>query len=304
MFAFESFNESENTVLALGNFDGLHLGHMKVLEKTLEVSKENGLVPAVMLFDEHPKSVIDSKRPPRILTDEARDEKLRSMSLRIIKVSFEKFRNLSPEEFVLTVYCKMNVRAICCGFNYHYGKNAAGNTETLKKSCDQLGIKLFTLDEVDFEGEAVSSTRIRQAIENGSIRKANQMLGREFSYKFEVVKGDERGRLLGFPTINQFFPDDFVTARHGVYASKVMLGSQWYPAVTNIGIRPTVGTESLRSETFIIGFSGDLYGEEIEVYLLDFIRDEKKFSSFNQLAKAMADDAEKAQEIYNKECNS
>lgn len=296
----QKLNSESTTALALGNFDGLHLAHMAVLCKTLETAKEKGLVPAVLLFDEHPKQVLEGKRPPRIMTDEARDELLSDMGFKIIKVSFDDLRNTSPEDFLLNVHCRFNVRAICCGFNYHYGKNASGTVQTLKKSCEKLGITLCAVDEVSFEKEPISSTRIRHEIENGNIEKANQMLGREFSYKIEVVSGDRRGRLLGFPTINQFFPENFVTARFGVYASKVKLSDKWYPAVTNIGVRPTINTKSLRSETCILGFKGDLYGMKIEVFLLSFIREEKKFSSLEELRQAMENDAEKAKEIYKK----
>ncbi|MCM1543934.1 MAG: riboflavin biosynthesis protein RibF, partial [Ruminococcus sp.] len=132
------------------------------------------------------------------------------------------------------------------------------------------------------------------------IKSANAMLGREFSYNLGVVDGDKRGRLLGFPTINQFFPGDFVTPRFGVYASKVCLGGLWYPAVTNIGIRPTVDTQLWRSETSILGFSGDLYGQRVEVFLLDFMRDEKKCSGLSELSKTIRADAEEAMKIYDR----
>ncbi|MCM1364004.1 MAG: riboflavin biosynthesis protein RibF [Faecalibacterium sp.] len=299
MSAFENVTVNAETILALGNFDGLHIGHMGVLNKTLEVANERGLVPVVLLFDEHPKKVITGKRPPMIMPDEVRDDILNKMGFRVAKISFSKFRTLEPLQFLLSVYCRLNVRAICCGFNYHYGVNGSGNVETLKESCEKLGIAVFAQDEVDFEGEPISSTRIRTAIEHGNIKAVNAMLGREFSYKFEVVDGDKRGRLLGFPTINQFFPDGFVIPRFGVYASKVKLGGLWYPAVTNIGVRPTVDTAMWRSETSILGFSGDLYGQHIEVFLLDFMRDERKCSGLGELSKTISADAEKAVEIYN-----
>lgn len=286
------------SVIALGNFDGLHKGHISVLNKALEVAAERELIPVVMLFDKHPKQVISGKRPPMLMTDEARDEKLEKMGFKIVKISFEEFRNLEPRQFLLTIYCRLNVRAICCGFNYHYGIGGSGNVDTMKESSEKLGIEVYAQDEINFDCEPVSSTRIRQTIESGRIKEANAMLGRQFSYKLEVVDGDKRGRLLGFPTINQFFPENFVTPRFGVYASKVKLGGLWYPAVTNIGIRPTVDTQRWRSETSILGFSGDLYGEKIEVFLLDFMRDERKCSGLSELSKTIRADAEKAMEIY------
>ncbi len=298
MFEIENGGLNCDTVLALGNFDGLHRGHIKVLQKALDVSKENNLALSVMLFDEHPKKIISGKRPPMLMTQEKRDEILKKMGFKIVKASFNQFKDLSPEEFLLKIYCKLNVRAICCGFNYHYGKNASGNTETLRESCEKLKIKLFVCDEIDFEGEPISSTRIRKKIENGNIKKANEMLGREFSYKLKVVNGDKRGRQLGFPTINQFFPEDFVNIKYGVYASKVKIGDTWYASVTNVGIRPTVETERPRSETCILDFSGDLYGQEIEVFLLSYIREEKKFDSLHELSKTISRDAKTAKDFF------
>lgn len=301
MSAFEDITLNGNTVLALGNFDGLHIGHMSVLNNALKIAEERGLIPAVLLFDEHPKQVISGSRPPMIMTDNERDSILKKMGFQIIKISFREFRDIEPLQFILTVYCRLNVRVICCGFNYHYGKGGSGNVETMKEYCEKLGVLVYAQDEIDFEGETVSSTRIRKAIESGSIASANAMLGRQFSYKLEVVDGDKRGRMLGFPTINQFFPDEFVIPRFGVYASKVRLGNLWYPAVTNIGIRPTVDTQKWRSETSILGFSGDLYGQLIEVFLLEFIRDERKCSGLSELSKTIKADADRAIEIYNNE---
>lgn len=301
MSAFEDITLNGNTVLALGNFDGLHIGHMSVLNNALKIAEERGLIPAVLLFDEHPKQVISGSRPPMIMTDNERDSILKKMGFQIIKISFREFRDIEPLQFILTVYCRLNVRVICCGFNYHYGKGGSGNVETMKEYCEKLGVLVYAQDEIDFEGETVSSTRIRKAIESGSIASANAMLGRQFSYKLEVVDGDKRGRMLGFPTINQFFPDEFVIPRFGVYASKVRLGNLWYPAVTNIGIRPTVDTKKWRSETSILGFSGDLYGQLIEVFLLEFIRDERKCSGLSELSKTIKADADRAIEIYNNE---
>lgn len=299
MLSFENREPGADTVLALGNFDGLHIGHMQVLKKALEISKQRGLEAAVLLFDEHPKKLLDGKRPPMLMTDEKKESELKRLGFRIIKVSFAQFRNLSAKEFVLTIYCKLNVRAICCGFNYHYGKGGEGNAETLKVSCEKLGVLLCTLGEVDYKGEPVSSTRIRFAIESGEIEDANAMLGRQFCFDFKVVHGNELGRAFGFPTINQPFPEEFVVPRRGVYCSETTVGSYSYAAVTNIGVKPTIGEENTPSgETNIIGFSGNLYGEKVEVKLTHFIRDEKKFDSYDELKKQISLDCDFAQRYY------
>ena len=291
------------TALALGNFDGLHGGHTSVLEAALSKAKEKDLVPAVLLFDEHPKKILFGKRPPMLMTEEMKNECFEQMGFSIVTVSFEQAKDLSPKEFLTLIKKELNVRVICCGYDYRFGKGAAGSVETLTELCTEFGIELFAVEEKKFDGGAISSTRIRAEIEKGNIEKANAMLGREFSYKFEVVKGDQRGRTLGFPTANQFFPDDFVKPRSGVYASKVFLNNRWYPAVTNIGIRPTIGSGGFRSETCILGFSDDLYGKELTVYLLSFMRDECKFEGLQQLKTAIAKDAETATEIFKRNGN-
>lgn len=302
MFSFENSEPGADTVLALGNFDGLHIGHIEVLKKALEISKQTGLEAAVLLFDEHPKKLLDGKRPPMLMTDEKKEKELKRLGFRIIKVSFAQFKDLSAKDFVLGIYCKLNVRAICCGFNYHYGKGGEGTAQTLQVSCDKLGVMLCALGEVDYKNKPISSTRIRNAIESGEIEDANAMLGRRFSYDFTVVHGNEMGRTFGFPTINQQFPEDFVVPKRGVYCSQTIVGSYSYAAVTNIGVKPTVSDEAIpASETNIIGFRGNLYGEKVEVELTHYIREEKKFSSYDELKKQISLDCDFAKENYGKE---
>lgn len=297
MPAFEN-NSAGGAVAALGNFDGLHVGHLKVLGKAIETAKEKGLMPVALLFDEHPKQVMLGKRPPILLTDEMRDRKLAEMGFKVVKMSFRDFRNLQPEEFLLKIYNDFGVRALCCGFNYHYGKAGAGDVRTLEEGCKKLGMICQWQPAAFYEGEPVSATRIRKELRDGNIKAANAMLGRPFSYELTVVEGDKRGRVLGFPTLNQVFPDGFAVPKFGVYASKVCIGSTWYPSVTNIGIRPTIETEELRSETHVIGFSGDLYGKKIEVFLLAYTRPEKKFDGLDSLAYTISCDAKSAERIY------
>lgn len=285
-------------LLALGNFDGIHKGHRAVLQKALSQAKKRGLVPAVLLFDEHPKKVLFGAAPPEIITLQDKKEQLSKMGFSLVTVPFSEIQNLSCEEFLTRIYCSLNVRAISCGYNYRFGKGAVGNATTLRAECEKLGIALFVSREQMYEGEPISSTRIRTALMNGEILQANAMLGREFSFCLEVVSGDRRGRLLGFPTINQFFPEGFVRLRRGVYASKVCFSGRSYAAVTNIGVRPTVDGESFRSETCILGFSGDLYGARVEVFLLDFLRDEKRFEGLEALTEAIERDAKRAAEIF------
>ena len=292
--------KNKKTAVALGNFDGLHKGHLAVINEAV-MEKHNGLLPCILTFDSHPLMLLTGSAPKRIMTKNLCEKETAKLGCETIRLSFEDVRNMSPEEFFYKILIKkLNAGFVSCGFNYHFGKKGSGTAETLRDLCQNAGIGFRCVGEVIYNGEAVSSTRIRQAIENGDIENANNMLGRYFAYNTEVVHGDHIGKkILGFPTINQLFPEWHVVPKSGVYASATEIDGRLYPSMTNIGKRPTVGGEQLRSETCIIGFSGDLYGTHPEVRLVSYIRDEKKFSSLQELSAQLKNDSEKAEKIYN-----
>lgn len=286
------------TAVALGSFDGLHTGHMSVIACALSF-KERGLTPLVMLFDSHPLQTLSGKAPAEILQPELRAEILESRGVDSVFISFSEIKDFSCRKFFTEILLKkLNAGAVCCGMNYRFGKNGSGGTAELKALCDEFGVELKISPEVSYDGAPVSSTRIRQAIESGDIPLANSMLGREFRYKYTVVSGDKRGRLMGAPTINQHFGKNFVIPKNGVYASVTVVGNDEFPSVTNVGLRPSFENTDLRSETCILGFSGDLYGKEIEVRLLKYLRGEMKFDSMEALSAQIRSDAEASKEIY------
>ncbi len=288
------------TAVALGSFDGLHKGHMSVIACALSF-KECGLIPLVMLFDSHPLKYLTGKAPAEILQPELRTEILENRGVAARIISFEEIKDLSCREFFVNILLKkLNAGAVCCGLNYRFGVGSSGGVGELKELCDEFGVELKISPEVMQNGSPVSSTRIRQAIECGDIPLANSMLGREFRYKYTVVSGDKRGRLMGAPTINQHFGKNFVIPQNGVYASVTVVGDKEYPSVTNIGLRPSFENADLRSETCILGFSGDLYGQDIEVRLLQYLRGEMKFESMEALGNRIKADAETSKEIYKK----
>lgn len=281
--------------LALGTFDGLHIGHLQVIGQ----AKRSRYEPYVLLFDVHPLSVITGKAPCSLISDEMRNGIIESLGVKVINISFAEIANMPYDEFFKKYLVgKYGAKALSCGENYTFGAGGNGNTEKLKALCDEYGVELHIAPTQTYNGEPVSSTRIRSLLENGEIKTANAMLGREFSYRSAVVDGDRRGRTLGFPTANQFFPDNFVKLKFGVYASKTLIDGEVFPSVTNIGIRPTVYTERYRSETYIINFQGNIYGREIEVRLTDFLRPERKFPSLSELSDAIELDSKKSQEIF------
>ena len=285
------------SAIALGNFDGLHRGHQKVLGACLKKAEEMQLVPVVVLFDEHPRKVLEGYCPEKLMTDEYRDKKLREKGFYIIRCDFSAVKDMSPDEFIMALYVRLNARAVCCGFNYRYGKGGAGTAETLRRSCERLGLALDVSEHVDYQDEPVSSSRIRQCLSEGRIEDANAMLGYTFSYESEVVLGQQRGRILGFPTANQFFLPDQAVPKKGVYVSTLRLGDRWYTGVTNIGTSPTAGGEKLHSETHILDFYGDLYGRKIRIFLHSFLREEKTFDNFDLLRQVISRDVEAAQEV-------
>lgn len=292
------FNK-RRVLVALGTFDGLHLGHKKVLlSDTTEYDEKIAL-----MFDEHPQKTLSGNVPGELLTNGKRNEILKEWGYIPEFLDFLEISDFSPEEFVDKILVeKFNATALCCGFNYRFGKGAKGDVALLKRLCAEREIKLTVCDEVDFEDAPISSTRIRDCLKKGDIRTANKMLGRYFSYDFEVVHGDARGRILGSPTINQFFSDNFTVAEYGVYASFTIVNGKKYISVTNIGVRPTIeGVSEKRSETNIVGFEGDLYGQNIEVFLVEKLRGEMAFKSLDELSARISADREKATEIIRKE---
>ncbi len=287
------------TAAALGYFDGIHLGHLAVLNSALKKAKENGLLPVVLLFDIHPKKATGKDVPPILTTDERKRFILEEMGFTVVPFDFKKAKDLTAKEFIEDILIgRLGVKAVSCGYDYRFGKNGKGTARTLIEELSSRGVEVELCSEVTINGETVSSTKIRQLLSEGKIKSANEMLGSPFCYDFVVGKGRQLGRMLGFPTINQCFPEGFVVPKFGVYASKTKVDGVWYASVTNIGVKPTVGSENILSETNIIGFDGDLYDRKIEVCLLDYLREEKKFSSLEELAIAVKNDKQKAEIIY------
>ena len=284
-------NNAKRTAVALGNFDGMHVGHMAVLEAAKSFESE-GLIPVAVLFDEHSLKAITGKAPAMLMTVTERNLIIKENGFRIETLVFNEIRDLSPSDFVEKILVgRLGAAAVCCGYNYRFGKDASGTAQTMCEICGKLGLQCKVSGEVDVDCCAVSSTKIRGFIENGEIEKANKMLGRPFGFSARVIDGDKRGRVLGFPTINQIIPEELAMPKFGVYQSVVTVDGEKFKGVTNVGRRPTVGTEKILSETHILDFDRDIYGENVDVRLIKFIRPEKKFSSFAELARQIKSDA-------------
>lgn len=288
--------------IALGCFDGVHIGHARLFSVLSE--KANGKKRAVWTFaPPRDNEICPVKSKPLIFSYE---KKLRCLSECGVEYAFlydfPAIASLSCEEFVdkiLIEECSCGLAV--CGYNFTFGKGASGNAETLKKLLKKRGIETVIVDNVQINGMSVSSNAIRAALVSGDMETAEMMLGREYTVDAPVVSGKMLGRELGFPTVNQGLMDGGVMLRRGVYVSVCTVDGKKYPAVTNIGVRPTVSDgEKVNCETHIIGFSGLIYGENVSVALKHFLRDEKRFESKEELRDAVLLNIESAR-IYCKE---
>jgi riboflavin kinase/FMN adenylyltransferase len=271
------------TAVALGMFDGVHIGHGKVIKKVLY----RNLTPAVFTF----KTL---RNKEAIMPYAAKFARLRKLGIELIYSSdFDSVKDYSAEEFVREILVgKMDCKYVSCGTDFRFAKNAESTADDLTRICCEYGIEVSIAKHAEIDGLPVSSTRIRNAVREGNLALANRMLGYDMTYTLEVVEGQKLGRTLGTPTINQLLPTECVLPKFGVYKSVVSIGrvkngknvrNMKYSAISNIGVKPTVGGESALVETYIPEFSTDLYGQTISVSLQEFIREERKFSSLDEL---------------------
>ena len=288
--------------LAIGVFDGVHLGHQAVIQRALDGAAATNGTAVVVTFDPHPARVLRPEHAPRLLTaTQHKSQILASMGvthLLVIPFTLE-FAATPPADFVRSLHAACNpLREICVGHTWAFGKKRAGNLELLKQMGDELGFGEVGIKAVEVEGEVVSSTLLRATIEAGDLAKAARLLGREFTILGSVVKGDQLGRTIGFPTANlsvhnELFPPN------GVYAAEALYNGEKLPGVVNIGIRPTIKNASGERvmEIHLFDFSGDLYGTDLEVTLRHFLRPEQKFNGLDALKAQIACDAKEARTV-------
>lgn len=269
------------TAIVLGTFDGLHAGHRAVIEKATD------LFSVAVTFDIPPKSFLTG-RPQLLMLSSERERRLKMLGIdRVDMQQFENVKNIEPQKYLEILKRKYNPKRIVCGFNYAFGKGARGDKTLIDEFCKKNNIEFVCVPPVLVDDRVVSSTYIRQLIRDGKIEEAASQIYGGFSFTAPVVHGDARGRQLGFPTANQMYPTDMVDLKFGVYISRVTVDGKQYSAITNIGIRPTYETKLIGCETYIKGFSGDIYGMSMTTELLRFVREEKKFSSVEELKAAI-----------------
>ncbi len=290
--------------LILGNFDGIHLGHLELIKKAIAEGKRLGIKVGIWTFEDHPMNTLSGKRNAYLTSTEEKNEIFAENGVDYaVYEDFLSVRNYSPEEFVdIILTQKLDCRSAVCGFNFRFGNNRAGTPEKLGELLKKSGRSVIIADAVCTEKSVISSTAIRDAIELGEIEKANRMLGRPYSVNLPVVYGKQLGRTIGIPTINQVFPTDKVKLKNGIYASKCFINGKTYMGVSNVGFRPTVNDDvgDINCETHIVDYAGCLYGEKIKVSFYKKLRDEQKFDGVEKLKEAIEKDIISVREYFSK----
>ena len=284
-----------NPVIALGMFDGVHIGHASIIRRAVEIAKEINGTAMVLTFSNHPLSVIAPESAPLAVgSKNLRREIFESLGVQVlIEIPFTKeFSRKSPEEFLEMLREKISPKYVVTGPNYTFGRLGRGNGRMLLREGESYGFKAEICPAVTVGKKTVSSTKIRALIAAGDLSAANELLGREFTYTSQVVNGDKRGRKLGFPTANLEIDDARAMLPNGVYVVRVKVHEKIFDGIANIGDNPTFKVAKRRLEVFIDNFSGDIYGENISVSFVEKIRDEKIFASIDELKTQLRADLE------------
>lgn len=284
------------TVATIGNFDGVHLGHQELIRSVVKhAARENG-VPMVITFRPHPQLVLRPTTGPHLInTYEEKAELVAGLGVEIfVEEPFSReFSNTSPSEFVQSLKEKLGVKVLYLGYDFAFGKERAGSVEVLQALGREKGVEIHVLPATTLNGAAVSSSRVRASLQAGDMEDVAGLLGRPFYLRGLVWRGEGRGRTIGVPTAN-LRTENRVYPKVGVYASKTLWRGQWYLSISNIGYNPTFKENSndlpLKVETHLFDFSHDMYGDEIQVNFLHFLREEKKFSSVNSLLEQIQKD--------------
>lgn len=286
----QNITNGERTAVSLGIFDGVHIGHRAVLNS----AEKSGLKTAVFTFLS--ETVTTKGNKGVIYTDKRKLEILKKLGVEyILSPAFSDFKDMSAEDFVKEILLgSLNAKEVFCGEDFRFGKGAEAGVSELFRLCLKYGIKLNVTPPVMYKGQAVSSTRIKNALTNGDIFSANKMLYEKFGYFEKVIHGNEIGRTLNFPTINQVISEKTVLPKFGVYLTEVEVSGVIYKGVSNVGVKPTVGNKEPLIETHILNYSGNLYGERLNVKLVKFLREEKKFASLDELKRQVDFDIQNA----------
>lgn len=291
-------NLFESSSLALGVFDGVHIGHQKVIKQAVDHAGQLGVTSAIVTFSRHPRYITTGIMPGVITPLEERLKLFEALGVdAVVVIDFnEELAKMTAEDYLekILLGC-MNAKSLSVGYNHKFGSDGKGTGDFLKQSCEENNIKINIMSPVKIDNHVVSSSVIRGFIVAGDVASAHQFLGRPFKVKGEVVEGQHLGRQLGFPTANLLVDDELIFPLRGVYKGTVSVDGKIYRSVINVGRRPTIGDlQKDLIEAHILDFDKDIYGEIIEVAFLERIRDEKKFESLDELKKQITKDCRQA----------
>lgn len=293
---------AKKKVMALGFFDGIHIGHAALMNMIIKRAREYDAEPAVLTFDVHPDSLVFKKKVPLINSADDRERILsRCFGIDdVVVVHFsQSVMHMDWKVFIDELIDDMDLCHIVVGHDFKFGYKGLGTAEKLKEYCAQRGVGCDIIPPVCKDGVVVSSTLIRGLIESGEIEKANEYLGRPHTLTDVVRSGYHLGTQMGTPTINMRFPDGVIIPRHGVYAAKAYVDGEEYMSVTNVGVRPTVSEDGgVNVESFLLDFTGNLYGRLVRLDFYKFMRPERKFNDIDELAAQIKHDAESTREYF------
>ena len=298
----KKLNTTKKTAVAVGYFDGMHIGHQELIHQMTEYARSNDLVSAILTFDMHAlrpegkgKQDLFSREYTMFLAEKAGVEIYADLP-------FENIRDLEPDQFACRVLGEqfLHADAIFCGNDFRYGKDRIGTIKNLRIEGESVDFSVHAIEEVALNGVAVSTTKIKELMKDGNVREANQMLGKPYSIYGEVVHGNHLAYSMGFPTANILMPDNILTPKRGVYLTETLYNGEKYLSITNIGTRPTITADiKTTAETHILDFDRMIYGKNICVRFYDFIRSEQKFDSIEQLEKIVKENIALARNIGN-----
>ena len=292
-------------VVTIGNFDGVHVGHRRILTQTAEIAMRNSGTSVAMTFWPHPAQFFQPERSLHFLTDRATQRALieeTGIDIALIVPFDREFARIEAKDFVREILIRtLRAREIVVGFNFTFGRGKAGDVEFLQKEAERLGCETHVIGPLHIDSDqVVSSTRIRALVREGEVEAAARLLGREYSVKGEVIRGAARGAKIGFPTAN-LRPGDLIVPAKGVYVARIVIEGVLHPAVVNVGVNPTFGGEALGIETHVLDFSGDLYGRDVEVRFCRRVREEMTFPSVDDLVERIRGDVSVARAFFRDE---
>ena len=288
------------TIFALGFFDGVHLGHQALLKACRSMAEELGCKAGVVTFIGHPDTLVSGTTPMLINTTADRRRLLSHFGMdSVVELPFDKALMSMPyDTFLKMLAAKYGAAGFVCGHDFRFGNRGEGNADKLSRFCRSNGLPCTVVPEQKLEGITVSSTHIRSLLESGDVEGAEKFLGHRHILTGTVVPGRHLGRSLGTPTANLVLPNGVLIPKFGVYICRCAVDGVSYPAVTNVGTRPTVNGTNVTVEPWLLDFDGDLYGKELTLEFYEFLRPEKKFSSLEELRREILKNAEQTQQYF------